>query len=227
MFVVLSSTDFAKQLLEDWPWLPGNRSAYASGRIPTPASTDVTDAYKYGLRVTTKTRWEELRDEYLAYRTQLLNTVHEGGRQSGTSIQQKLGIAEPAPPPSVPNEPPRSEVPQDYPHGCLVFARNIHTETNKTTLRKLFSSAVGFSQDVLNYVDFNKGMDSVSLECFPAILVNSWAVTVFSTYQKSERSLHPRKTFQYPFTLAIDWFRRRRRCPFSVNENYRHGISRG
>ena len=154
-----------KQLLEDWPWSPGNRSTHVPGRIPASASTDVTDAHKYGVRVITKSRWEELRDEYLAYRVQLLSAVHEE--------EPKSGIMEPALPPPAPDGPSCSTAPQDYPRGCLVFARNIHTETNKTTLRKLFSSTVGFPQDVLDYVDFNKGMDSVSLECSFAILGDS------------------------------------------------------
>ena len=162
-----------KQLLEDWPWLPGNRSAHVSGGIPTSASADVTDAHKYGVRVITKSRWGELRDEYLAYRVQLLNAVNEEERKPGTTIQSKPGAVEPAFSPPTSDGPSYSAVPQDYPRSCLVFARNIHTGTNKTTLRKLFSSAVGFPQDVLDYVDFNKGMDSVSLECYSVILGDS------------------------------------------------------
>ena len=110
----------------------------------------------------TKTRWEELRDEYLAYRTQLLDAVHKEDRKLGMSGHPKPAKAETALPPLAPNILSNFAIPQDYPRGCLVFARNIHVETNKTTLRKLFSSAVGLPQDVLEYVDFNKGMDSVS-----------------------------------------------------------------
>lgn len=167
-FVTLSSTDLVKRLLEDWPWLPGDQSGSVSSRIPASASTDVTDAHKYGVRVITKARWEELRDEYLAYRTQLLSAVREEDRKSGPSFQSKPRMADPALlPPSTSNEP-YSTVTQGYPCGCLVFARNVHTETNKTTLRKLFSSAVNFPQEVLDYVDFNKGMDSVSSKCCSA-----------------------------------------------------------
>ncbi|KAF9651930.1 hypothetical protein BDM02DRAFT_3110066 [Thelephora ganbajun] len=162
-FVTLSSMDLVKQLLEDWPWSPDDRSTPASGRIPASAFADVTDARNYGVRIITKTRWEELRDEYLAYRVQLLDAVYEEDRKFGTGVQPKPGIAELGLLPPAPNDPSHSAAPQDYPRGCLVFARNIHTETNKTTLRKLFSSAVGFPQDILDYVDFNKGMDSCFL----------------------------------------------------------------
>jgi len=160
-FVALSSTELVKQLLEDWPWLSGDRSAPVSRGIPTSASADVSDAHKYGVRVITKARWEELRDEYLVYRAQLLSAVHEGDRKPPTTVQSNSGTTEHASPPSITHDPSHSAVLQDYPRGCLVFARNIHTETNKTTLRKLFSSAIGLPQDVLDYVDFNKGMDSV------------------------------------------------------------------
>jgi len=55
-----------------------------------------------------------------------------------------------------------------YPLNCLVFVRNIHPETNKTTLRKLFSTAFGVASsnnqaEGLDYVDFTKGMDSCYL----------------------------------------------------------------
>ena len=161
-FVSLSSRDLVKQLSEDWPWLPEDRSAPLSGGTSTSASADVADARKYGVRVIAKTRWEELRDEYLAYRAQLLNAIHEEDRKYGAGVQSKPGMTDPALLPPVSNGP-YSTILQDYPRGCLVFAKNLHTETNKTTLRKLFSSVIGCPQDVLDYVDFNKGMDSVSL----------------------------------------------------------------
>ena len=227
-FVTLSSTDDAERLLEDFPWLSGDRSGHVPDGLPASTSADVIDAHKYGVRTIAKARWEELRDEYFAYRTQLLNIVHKEGRNPETAVQPKPGIAEPAAPPSMSNVPPRRVVPQDYPRGCLIFARNIHTETNKTTLRKLFSSAVGFCQDVLDYVDFNKGMDSVSLGRFPAILAGSRArFKVFPAYQKLRGSLQPRRTFQYQLTRASDWFRRRRYRPFRVSEGDRLGVSRG
>ena len=170
-FVTLSSVGLVKQLLEDWPWPPGNRPAHVSNGIPAPASADVTDARKYGVRVITKCRWEELRDEYLSYRLQLLNTIHEEERKPGATIRSEPRAVEPILSSSVSDGLSHSAVPQDYPRGCLVFARNIHTETNKTTLRKLFSSTVGFPPDVLDYVDFNKGMDSVSLECYYSTVI--------------------------------------------------------
>jgi len=166
-FVTLSSKDLVKQLVDDWPWLPPNRSVTESNGTPASASADVTDAQKYGLRAITKARWEGLRDEYLAYRAQLLHAVHEEEQRYGTNIRPNRSMTESRPPPSAMNGQFDSTSPRDYPVGCLIFARNIHTETNKTTLRKLFSASVGASQDILDYVDFNKGMDSVRRTRFP------------------------------------------------------------
>lgn len=172
-FVTFSSKEFVKQLADDWPWLPTNQSAF--DRTPKSASPDVTDAKKYGVRVITKAQWEELRDEYLVYRTQLLNVIHEEGRKSGTNVQRKPGITKSSLPPSGSNGPSHSVGLEDYPRGSLILARNVHMATNKTTLRRLFCSAVGVSQDALDYVDFNKGMDSVCQNCYSAIAVDSQA----------------------------------------------------
>ena len=174
-FVTFSSKEFVKQVVDDWPWLPANRSGQWFDGTHTSASPDVTDAQKCGVRVITKAQWEELRDEYLVYRTQLLNAIHENGRKSGPRVRPKPGMAEPSLPPSGSDGRSHSTGPRDYPRGCLMLARNINMETNKTTLRKLFSSAVGASQDVLDYVDFNKGMDSVCPNCFSTSLIDSRA----------------------------------------------------
>jgi RNA recognition motif-containing protein len=53
-----------------------------------------------------------------------------------------------------------------YPPNCFVFVRNIHPETNKTTLRTFFAKAVEV-KEAINYVNFNKGMGSVRRFCVP------------------------------------------------------------
>lgn len=171
-FVTFSSKEFVKQLVGDWPWLSANRFIHSLDDTPSSYFPDVTDAQKYGVRAITKARWKELLDEYLAYRTQLLDVIHEGERRSGTNFRPNPGMVKQNLPPSGLEDPSYSAGLQDYPRGCLILARNIHTETNKTTLRKLFSSAVGASQDVLDYVDFNKGMDSVCPNHYSAIVTH-------------------------------------------------------
>lgn len=54
---------------------------------------------------------------------------------------------------------------RDYPTNCLVFVKNINPQTNKTTLKTLFSRATEAS-GTIDYVDFNKGLDSVCIYFF-------------------------------------------------------------
>ena len=172
--VVLASDQDKDFLLERWPW---DRSRSQSdceedGHVP-----EVEEAVKFGFRTLSKARWSELKEEYLAYRQQLLDEIntHEDAEvsisvlldpslaPSSSSQDVKLDsggrahqedMRSPSPPPIIhPSSP--------YPPNCLVFARNLHPETNKTTLRKLFSTALTPSMDGLDYVDYNKGMDSV------------------------------------------------------------------
>ena len=62
-----------------------------------------------------------------------------------------------------------------YPPGCLLFVKNLHPQTNKTTLKALFGNVLkaamkggdvpmnaGGSAEV-DYVDWSKGMSSVCL----------------------------------------------------------------
>ncbi|KAF8484415.1 hypothetical protein JB92DRAFT_1567718 [Gautieria morchelliformis] len=51
--------------------------------------------------------------------------------------------------------------PSWFPQNCLVFVRNIHPDTNKTTLRTLFSASLASSKRSVDYVDFTKGIDTV------------------------------------------------------------------
>ena len=62
---------------------------------------------------------------------------------------------------------------QGFPQGCLLFVKNLHPQTSKMTLKKLFESklesALGPTDNVrggLDYVDWSKGMSSVSSSSF-------------------------------------------------------------
>ena len=60
-----------------------------------------------------------------------------------------------------------------FPQNRVVFARNIHPETNKTALRKLFSAAFinhpvdNSDGDPLEYVDYQKGLETVRPYAIP------------------------------------------------------------
>lgn len=155
-------------------------------------------ATKFGLRILTKARWEDLRAEYLLYRQGLVDEinmfqdegeVYGGGRkghvgemhdqeeQEGSrrtnqiQVQKKAHIQSKSAAIAANDSVDTAGIHPNstYPPGCLVFVRNVHSETNKTTLRSLFLHARGPTgieggkkdDDGLDYLDYTKGMDCV------------------------------------------------------------------
>lgn len=85
-------------------------------------------------------------------------------REATTKAQERSSHTENA-------SPAKRRLPQDsqtmlrtpsYPSDCLVFVKNIHPETNKTVLRTLFNCALDTDVEAIDYVDFVKGMVTVS-----------------------------------------------------------------
>jgi hypothetical protein len=135
-------------------------------------------ARQYDFRVITKKRWLQLKAEYLTYRQKLVDEMnaYQDTRQHpprNTRVSDMPDIMSTMPAVSLsdvkttklslsPSSP--------YPPSCLAFVKHVHPETTKTTLRSLLSQAFN-SQDAqlseknheggLDYVDFNKGMDTV------------------------------------------------------------------
>lgn len=66
--------------------------------------------------------------------------------------------------PGTVNEVPSQPQAGPFPPGCLVFVRNVHPDTNKTTLKSLFSVHAFF-------VDDNKDTSSVRLP----LLIHTYA----------------------------------------------------
>ena len=160
-------------------------------------------ATKFGLRILTKARWEELRAEYLLYRQELVDEinmfqdegeirVYGGGRRGYVGEMHDQEEQEDPPKTNQIQVQKRAHIQprstksaviaandsvdtagihhnSTYPPGCLVFVRNVHPETNKTTLRGLFLHAKGPTgieggkkdDDGLDYLDYTKGMDCV------------------------------------------------------------------
>lgn len=174
--VTLASIDDAEFLTEQWQW---DRGTDVTNEGEIKGDVEVSkEATKFGFRTLKKADWDQQREEYLRYRTRLIQEINEyedahaepqviGKRQQEeavtTSTPSSNGTTHIQPQPTAlsPNAP--------YPYGCLVFVRNIHPETNKTTLRTLFSSVLQnephgtLKKDGLDYVDFNKGVDSCYL----------------------------------------------------------------
>ncbi|THH14124.1 hypothetical protein EW146_g6169 [Bondarzewia mesenterica] len=170
--VTLSLLDDVEKLLRRWPWnctdssdAPGNER-----------KSDFTDAATFaGFRTLPKARWDELQNEYEAYRTGLLTEVASSHRTHGytSSSVQPFSTAKVVPSrPAIARESSKykSDTPQatlgsttPYPPNCLIFISNIHPATNKTTLRTLLSAAFqqgDLSPDGVDYVDFIKGLDT-------------------------------------------------------------------
>jgi hypothetical protein len=146
--ITFANAEDVETLLTAWPW--------ARRQTPNDESPDATEAVKFGFRTLSKIRWDVLNTEYLNYRARIL-----------ADIREAENLAAPAPAASQ-HQPERkrlaSPIPvvnMSYPQNCLVFVRNIHPETNKTTLRNFFIKAVEV-KEAIDYVDFSKGMDCVS-----------------------------------------------------------------
>ncbi|KAF8338492.1 hypothetical protein F5887DRAFT_1137510 [Amanita rubescens] len=183
--VILASVEDAEFLTKEWQWnrnTAGGTDTIYEGEVKGDFEV-AKEATRFGFRALKKADWERLREEYLNYRARLIQEINEyedgqvemqivGKREREEEAveahiqQHSINAAVQLPPKPIPLSP---NAP--YPYGCLVFVRNIHPETNKTTLRALFSSifqheALGEStlkKDGLDYVDFNKGVDSCYL----------------------------------------------------------------
>ncbi|KAF5324654.1 hypothetical protein D9611_004386 [Ephemerocybe angulata] len=173
-------------------------SSTANSKLLSDNSSEaLKEAAKFGFRSTSKSNWEALRAEYLLYRQQLIeeinahqdNSLPEPSHGQAGGLAPKAPSAETAPvlkrplkaeagmnnmrhspPQEGPTNSKESDITLDspYPYGCLVFIKNIHYETNKTTLKTLFGKALSGESERLkgggiDYVDFNKGMDTCYL----------------------------------------------------------------
>ncbi|KAK1225322.1 hypothetical protein PQX77_011740 [Marasmius sp. AFHP31] len=170
-FVILTTTEDLELLLEKWPWKRNPHDTSA-------ASSDVKEAHRFGFRCLTKGRWEALKEEYLEHRRKLVKELvsleeeqqetfggkHQPARR-GDEYQYQTAVSDEQAHPLGPSLTSSSP----FPPSCLVFVRNVHSETNKTTLKSLFTRSFstvpqpGTRSNGLDYVDYNKGMDTCYL----------------------------------------------------------------
>ncbi|KDQ64102.1 hypothetical protein JAAARDRAFT_27728 [Jaapia argillacea MUCL 33604] len=270
--VTLFRTEDVDRILEEWPWKPIRHPPVPTGSVADlkgkgssldeeDDDDESVDAEAYGddsreeelrvearilgFRTLSKRKWDELKDEYLAYRQRLLDEAasfdshshsqsqpstkqqpgsrtrddgEEDGRQGSTKRKRSVEDAAEKAPPSQTRQETRKQTPlpppstlngsgsqpltivSPYPPNCLLFVRNVHPSTNKTTLRTLFSrtltasaqngsdesKAGGGDTDGLDYVDFTKGMDS----CYLRVATpdhNSLLVEHFATFPIIQR----------------------------------------
>jgi hypothetical protein len=216
--VTLQTQEDVEKLAQAWNW---DRDDIND---ETGEETEIAkEALKFGFRTLPKTRWDELKAEYLLYRTQLVDEINKfqdnsdaalGQVVGGTSLsmlpdgeetralnlagktkrqsEQAAGVENEAEEASTLNYEhqtgdygnPVIDQWSLYPYGCLLFVKNVHPETNKTTLRALFSHAfktcLDNAGDALDYVDFNKGMDTVRQLSIPLFSSSSHTCSVIS-----------------------------------------------
>ncbi|PPQ72779.1 hypothetical protein CVT24_012805 [Panaeolus cyanescens] len=183
--VTLLRIDDAELLAKRWCWnrhtlgdtTQGVSESHHSGSIPLSladeGSNEVHDeARKFGLRMLSKKSWEGLKAEYLLYRQRLVEEINSFQDDSESRTHIHSGKVENAPAAFSSEDLLATGVKLDvndpYPYGCLVFLRNVHPETNKTTLRSLFSHLLVSTSDHehtvdglgIDYLDYNKGMDN-------------------------------------------------------------------
>ncbi|KAK7038257.1 RRM-3 domain-containing protein [Favolaschia claudopus] len=149
--VVFANAEDAHSLLTAWPW---------SRQAQDHDSPTASEAMKFGFRTLSKARWDELNAEYLSYRTSILAEIRDAERINLPVRSEPTNHEREAPPPEEAVVQPAQNL--RYPANCLVFVRNIHPETNKTTLRNFFAQGVD-TKEAIDYIDFNKGMDSCHL----------------------------------------------------------------
>ncbi|KAJ3824021.1 hypothetical protein EV361DRAFT_353297 [Lentinula raphanica] len=192
-FVVFSTLEDVDRFCTTWDWKrPQSKagvetdSSFASASdTPSNAELAVSEARKHGFRALPKIRWDQLKEEYLAWQRQLREQVlAEQDRQKeelASQMKEELGDEElhlkeskvdsnsTSSSAALPSSQLSSSSSSSYPQNCLVFVRNVHPGTNKTTLRSLFSKALASGglqkssqpQDQnIDYVDYTKGMDT-------------------------------------------------------------------
>ncbi|KAF7789463.1 hypothetical protein EIP86_000408 [Pleurotus ostreatoroseus] len=173
--VTLAEDDDVHALLSRWPWTRNELNGAALEHEVT-RNAERDEAIKFGFRVLEKAAWQRLNKEYIAYRQRLLDEITREESAAQVEYTTSTAADEPKTSQATQEDPTPSMDPNaPFPQNCLVFVRNVHPETNKTTLRKLLSRAFEASgtenfSEAIDYVDFNKGMTSVGI-CFLTITI--------------------------------------------------------
>ena len=186
--VTLSRSSDVSHLLTHFPYhnRENERSASVDDHDP---SAEEREARKAGFRTLSKDRWEALQAEYVEYRDALLGRIAASSSASASCSTAPIPTA-PADHVTVASDKPRLQhasdplnFPLNFPPGCVIFARHIPQDTNKTALRALFSALLADSSTTaLDYVDYTKGLDTVRRYLCPCQhLIMSLFETVLST----------------------------------------------
>lgn len=177
-FILLAQTRHMDYLLQRWPWEVDERLKVSYTNFDDEQLIAIEDARDFGFRCLSKKRWDLMKEEYLALQERLLDETINASKKPRLAPMQKFNSSSTDAPSRASPAPGRDDsatsrtfaTPShsriyseaNYPTGCLIFVKHVNPETNKTTLRTLFSSALGTEGSAIDYVDYNKGLDSVS-----------------------------------------------------------------
>ncbi|KAH9983047.1 hypothetical protein BJV74DRAFT_797603 [Russula compacta] len=75
----------------------------------------------------------------------------------------------------------RAHIRNDYPPGCVIFARHVPADTNKTALRAQFSALLD-ATTALDYVDYTKGLDT----CYLRLTTPQHALSLLNRFGGAE-----------------------------------------
>lgn len=175
--VTLSDTTLVESLRTRYPWdrHPDAQTHEIEGDV-------FQEAQKIGFRAITKAQWDRLNEEYLQYKQSLLDemnlvTDQDEYHDSGHNLTSRKRSPSPTGSESIVGAQQSGQVTtlaSQYPFGCLLFIRHVHPETNKTTLKTLFSRALlegDSTAEGIDYVDFNKGMETVRLWIIRGVVI--------------------------------------------------------
>ncbi|KAI9457941.1 hypothetical protein BJY52DRAFT_1120025, partial [Lactarius psammicola] len=165
--VTLNEPDVASHLLLRFPYdRDSARPPTDEGEGGDISSVEELEARKAGFRTLSKERWDTLQAEYAEYRENLLQRIAAGASSTEPPAPNKIKSTRGPPDEleraSAPAPATKSPQPQSYPPGCVLFARHVPSDTNKTALRARFSALLA-DVDALDYVDYTKGLDSCYL----------------------------------------------------------------
>ena len=184
--VTFSRPSDASHLLTHFPYHNRENNPSTDGDDDD-SSAEEREARKAGFRTLSKERWELLQAEYVEYRDALLGRI-----ATSSSAEASCSTAPRAPIPTAATDnvtvasgkarlQHASEAPLNFPPGCVIFARQVPQDTNKTALRAQFSALLADSSNTaLDYVDYTKGLDTVRL--LPLSVPTSYNVSFKQCY---------------------------------------------
>lgn len=183
--VTFSRPSDASHLLTQFPYHNRENNCSAD-RDDDDTSAEEREARKAGFRTLSKERWEALQAEYVEYRDALLGRI-----AASSSASASCSTAPAAPIPTAPTDnvtgasgkarlQHASEAPLNFPPGCVIFARQVPQDTNKTALRAQFSALFADSSSTaLDYVDYTKGLDT----CYLRLTTREHALSLLKRFK--------------------------------------------